>query len=230
MESMDRLSKLLSVAIAVLIVIAGVEAYIIQIESSNIEVRRVHVACIGDSLTRGTEYTLFLWDQLGSDYIIGDFGVGGTTVTWASEKPYMNESAFKLAQNFQPDIVIIMLGTNDATEGLNETTETFIEDYKTLLSAFLSLQTNPDIWVVQPPPIYNSTGLSNTVLVSRVLPGIEAVANQTGVTLVDAYTPLLNHADYFTDGVHPDADGAKIIADTIYAKIAPILPQPSAST
>jgi sialate O-acetylesterase len=70
-----------------------------------------------------------------------------------------------------------------------------------------------------PPPIYNSTGLSNTLLNSRVLPGIQTVAAQTGATLIDANTPLQNKADLFTDGVHPDADGAKIIADAIYAKL-----------
>ncbi|HSV50094.1 MAG TPA: hypothetical protein VLH35_07230, partial [Candidatus Acidoferrales bacterium] len=58
MDGMDRLSKLLSVAVAVLIVLAGIEAYIIQTESSRVEVQPVRVACVGDSLTRGTEYTL----------------------------------------------------------------------------------------------------------------------------------------------------------------------------
>lgn len=220
---MDRLSKLLSVALAVLIVIAGVEAYIIQINSIK-SASPVRVACIGDSLTRGTEYTLFLWDHLGStNYLLSDFGVGGTTISMVSEKPYRNQSAYTLAQDFQPNIVIIMLGTNDASDGVNEDTASFIADYKTLIATFQALSTKPSIYLVMPPPIYNSAGLSNIILNSRVLPGIQTVATQTGVTLIDANTPLQNKADLFTDGVHPNADGAKIIADTIYAKLAPAL-------
>jgi acyl-CoA thioesterase I len=218
---MDRLSKLLSIALAALIVVAGVEAYIIQTHPTNNSTVPVRVACVGDSLTRGTEYTLFLWDHLGStNYLLSDFGVGGTTVSNTSEKPYTNQSAYVLAQSYQPKIVIIMLGTNDACEGVNETTASFAADYKTLIAAFQALPTKPTIYLVMPPPIYNSTGLSNTILNSRVLPGIQTVAAQTGATLIDANTPLQNKADLFTDGVHPDADGAKIIADAIYAKLA----------
>ncbi len=220
---MNRLTKLLSLAVVVLVVLAGIEAYLIQTTPSRAnENEPIRVACVGDSLTRGTEYTLFLWEQLGSDYIISDFGVGGTTVSAASEKPYMNESAFKLAQNFQPSVVIIMLGTNDA--GINETQEAFIADYTTLIASFQSLKTSPEVLIVQPPPIYNNTSLSNAILVNRILPGIQAVADRTGVTLVDAYTPLLSHPDYFADGVHPNADGAKIIAESIYAALAAELP------
>jgi lysophospholipase L1-like esterase len=218
---MDRLSKLLAITLTVLIIIAGFEAYIIQTKPTNSVSSPVRIACVGDSLTRGTEYTLFLWDHLGStNYLLSDFGVGGTTVSMASEKPYRNQSAYTLAQYFQPNIVIIMLGTNDASDGANKDTASFVADYKTLIAPFQALPTKPSIYLVMPPPIYNSTGLSNAVLNRRVLPGIQTVASQTGATLIDANTPLLNKADLFTDGVHPDADGAKIIADTIYAKLA----------
>lgn len=216
---MNRTSKLLSVALIVLVIIAGVEAYIIQSTPLNAsKAEPIRVACVGDSLTRGTEYTLFLWGHLGSDYIISDFGVGGTTVSTTSDKPYMNQSAFELAQSFQPNIVIVMLGTNDA--GLNESTEAFKVDYTTLIEAFQSLQTKPAIFIVQPPPIVNSTALSNTRLVGTINPAIASVADQTGATLVDAYTPMLSHANDYTDGVHPNADGAEIIADTIYASLS----------
>jgi acyl-CoA thioesterase I len=219
LESMNRTSKLLSIAVAVLVVLAGLEAYVIVFTPDNApHSEPIRVACVGDSLTRGTEYTLFLWDRLSSDYIISDFGVGGTTVAVHSDKPYMKQSAFLLARNFQPDIVIVMLGTNDA--GLNETKEAFVADYIALITSFQGLQTKPDIFVVKPPPIYNSTILSNAKLVGTIIPAIEDVAHQPGVTLVDAYTPMLNHGDDYTDGVHFNADGAKIVADAIYAGLS----------
>ena len=219
MDNMNRTLKLLSVAVVVLVALAGVEAYIIQttpLSASNTE--PIRVACVGDSLTRGTEYTLFLWEHLGAGYILSDFGVGGTTVSSSSEKPYVNQSAFQLAQSFQPNIVIIMLGTNDA--GLNQSTEAFTKDYTTLIEAFQALQTKPSIFIVQPPPIVNSTALSNGKLIGTIIPAIAAVADQTGATLVDAYTPMLNHGSDYTDGVHFDADGAKIVADTIFGSLS----------
>lgn len=214
---MNRITKLLTISVIALILIAGTEAYIIQISNTQL----VRIACVGDSLTRGTEYTLFLWEHLGPNYIISDFGVGGTTASRSSEKPYLNESGFQLAVDFHPNIVIIMLGTNDA--GIDQTTEAFTSDYVTIITAFQNLNTKPDVFIVQPPPIYNSTALSNNALIGKIIPGIQAAAQQTAATLIDANTPLLNHASYFYDGIHPDADGAKIIADTIYAKLQPTL-------
>jgi acyl-CoA thioesterase I len=215
---MNRSVKLLAVAVVVLVVLTGIEAYVIETTPlSASKAEPVRVACVGDSLTRGTEYTLFLWTDLGSGYTISDFGVGGTTVSATSEKPYMNESAFQLAQNFQPDVVIIMLGTNDA--GLDQPKEAFTQDYAKIIESFQTLQTKPAVFIVQPPPIVNSTALSNSRLADTLIPAIQAVAAQTGAALIDAYTPMLNHSGDYTDGVHPNADGAKIIADTIYSSL-----------
>ena len=218
---MNRTTKLLSLVIAVLIVLAGTEAYILQTTpKSTSSVEPIRIACVGDSITRGTEYTLDLWSNLGPDYIIGDFGVGGTTVSINMGNPYMNSSAFSLAKEFQPTIVIIMLGTNDANIDLNEPASAFISDYVKLITAFQSLPSNPQIWIVQPPPIFGNTlPLKNSILVDTILPSIQTVANQTGVHLIDANTPLLDHPDYFTDGVHPNGQGAQIIADSIYAEL-----------
>jgi lysophospholipase L1-like esterase len=40
-----------------------------------------------------------------------------------------------------------------------------------------------------------------------------------GFALIDAYTPLLDDSEYFEDGVHPNVEGAHIIADVVYAAI-----------
>lgn len=217
---MNCTTKLLSIVIAVLIVIAGTEAYILHSTPQNTNTESIRIACVGDSITRGTEYTLDLWSNLGPDYIIGDFGVGGTTVSINKGNPYMNSSAFSLAKEFKPTIVIIMLGTNDANIDLNESAPAFISDYVKLVTAFQSLPSNPQIWVVQPPPIFDNTlPLKNNILVDTILPSIQKVANQTSVHLVDANSPLLDYPDYFTDGVHPNGQGAQIIADAIFAEL-----------
>jgi acyl-CoA thioesterase-1 len=205
---MNATVKLLATAVIVLIAVAGVQTYLLVTPNKPVQ-PEVRVACVGDSITRGTEYTLDLWAHLGSNYVIGDFGVGGATVSLHSEAAYMNKTAFETSKQFQPDIVIVMLGTNDADQTLNS-----------LLDAFHNLPTNPEVYIMQPPPIFNtSINLSGELFAHIVQPGISEVVNQTGLTVIDAYSPLVGHPDLFIDGVHPKAEGAQVIADAVYATV-----------
>jgi hypothetical protein len=90
---MNATVKLLATAVIVLIAVAGVQTYLLVTPNKPVQ-PEVRVACVGDSITRGTEYTLDLWAHLGSNYVIGDFGVGGATVSLHSEAAYMNKTAF----------------------------------------------------------------------------------------------------------------------------------------
>jgi lysophospholipase L1-like esterase len=56
-------------------------------------------------------------------------------------------------------------------------------------------------------------------LVQNVIPGIQQVANELHLPTINVYSSLLNHSDLFYDGVHPRAEGAQIIADTVYAAL-----------
>jgi lysophospholipase L1-like esterase len=217
---MNRTTKLLSLTITALIIFAGFEAFMVATVGNENQPSPLRVACIGDSITRGTEYTLDLWAMLGANYIVGDFGVGGATVSLHSASAYMNKTELGVAKQFEPNIVIVMLGTNDADKTLNETQTDFVSDYIALLSQFQMLPNKPAVYIVESPPIYNSTAnLSGAIFAQMVLPGIKEVANQTGLPLIDAYTPLLGHPDYFIDGIHPKAEGAQIIAETVYSAI-----------
>lgn len=115
---------LLAVGLAILIV-SSVVASLFMLSDGNKDpsAGKIRVACVGDSITGGTDYPADLWMLLGANYTVGIFGVGGSTVALDSGKPYMNESAFQDAKKFQPDIVIIMLGTNDANHSFDKTTK-----------------------------------------------------------------------------------------------------------
>lgn len=219
---MNRTTKLLSAAVIALIIIASTEGALLASTTTTTQPPQpIRVACIGDSITRGTEYTLDLWALIGPDYVIGDFGVGGATVSLHSEAAYMNKTACETAKAFEPDMVFVMLGTNDADKTLNETTEEFVADYILLLEEFEELPTKPEMYLMMPPPIYNtSLSLSGELFAERVQPGIREVADQTGLTLIDAYSPLLGHPDLFVDGVHPTAGGAQKIAEAVYAAVS----------
>ena len=207
--------KMLSfAAVALIIILTALSIFeFIQLHSDN----QIRVACIGDSITMSTQYPLDLWGSLGSGYIVGDFGVGGAAVSQFTNMSYLHLPALETAKMFRPNIVIFMLGTNDAYTTFNETDSAFIADYVKLVGEFQSLSTKPVIWLVEPPPIYNnSIFLSDDVLIQKVIPNVQQVANQTHLKLIDAHTPLLKHSELFLDGVHPSADGARLLADTIY--------------
>jgi acyl-CoA thioesterase I len=53
------------------------------------------------------------------------------------------------------------------------------------------------------------------------------VANQLGLPTIDVYAPLLDHPEYFFDGVHPNNEGSIIIAEKIYSAVLSDLPSPS---
>jgi lysophospholipase L1-like esterase len=180
----------------------------------------IRVACIGDSITRGTEYPTDLAMLLGSNYSVENFGISGATIRFDSNKPYMNQTAFRKATEFEPKIVIIMLGTNDANPDLKQNTSNFEDNYITLIRAFQSLESKPKVLIALPPPVFNNTiGFSPEIFSQNIVPDIELVANKTKLPIIDIYSSFLGHPQYFTDGVHPTDEGAKIIANITYNMI-----------
>ena len=178
------------------------------------------VACVGDSITEITSYVSTLQAKMNQTSTIGNFGASGATVSLSSVEPYLLENISKDAQSFQPATIIILLGTNDARQDVYPYIDTFVSDYKVLISKFQALESNPKIYLALPPPIFNNTiGISISHLADEVIPRIRQVANETGLPLIDTYTSMLNHPEYFVDGVHPNDDGARVIAETIYKEI-----------
>jgi lysophospholipase L1-like esterase len=157
----------------------------------------IRVACVGDSITEGSYYPSDLQGLLGKNYTVGNFGAGGSTVLFSSDKPYIYRIAFQKAMAFHADIVVIMLGTNDATPKYYGKIDNFDRDYKMLIGQFKA--ENPQIWLV--------------------IPRIEQVATELGLPIIDVYTLLLNHPEFFTDGVHPGSEGAETVAAAVYQAI-----------
>jgi lysophospholipase L1-like esterase len=171
---------------------------------NKVEALPTRVACVGDSITAITRYPSDLQSFLGPNYSVKNFGVNGSTVLL----------------NFKPNIVIIMLGTNDDLEMLRPSNASFEEDYIKLISAFQQLESNPRIWVVEPPPIFsNSSDLSIPYFNGIIVPKIQEMANQTNLPIIDVYNAFGNHSDYFVDGVHPNSQGAALIASEVYKAI-----------
>ncbi len=182
--------------------------------------RSIRVACIGDSITELSTYPTDLQELLGPAYYVREFGVAGTTVLFDTYHPYIDQLRFQSSKAFLPDIVVVLLGTNDARSDNYQSIINFVADYKQLISEVQELESNPRIILVTPPPIFeNKLDLHNENLVEGVIPGIQQVSHELGLNLVDLYTPLDGHSEYFVDGVHPNYDGSVLIASEIYVAI-----------
>ncbi len=189
-------------------------------DSNNI----IRVACIGDSITYGStiadreqdSYPAQLGRMLGDRYECRNFGVSGATMLKRGDKPYWNQTAFAKAQEWNPDIVVIKLGTNDTKPQNWQYASEYGPDYLAMIDVFKSLSSRPRIWVCMPVPAYPGRwGITDAVVREGVIPIVREVAENAGVKLIDLYHPFVGQADLFPDTVHPNAAGAKKIAEIV---------------
>jgi len=226
-KSMKKKTKLMALAIAIIILFSPLAVFRIVILQNSKEPAvstdgPIRVACVGDSITEITGYPSDLQSMLGDNYTVGNFGATGSTVLLDSWKPYMNQTQFENAEAFEPNIVVIMLGTNDDLKELESYNESFEVDYATLISSFQQLPSNPQILIANSPPIFsNSSDLNPSYLADTIIPKTDDLANKMSLPIIDVYDSFGNHTDYFQDGVHPNSEGAALIATDVCCTIDP---------
>jgi acyl-CoA thioesterase I len=217
----SKRKRIITVAVASLLVALSLTIVFSEILANNVNANLFRVACLGDSITEIYGYPEYLQTLLGNNSIVKNFGVTGATVNFYTDKPYYFEPMFRSAKNFLPTTVVIMLGTNDARTNVYQQIINFTTDYERVINRTQGWNSTRQIFLVIPPPIFNNTlDLNGTIFVEDVIPRIEQVANDLGLPIIDVYTPLLNHPEYFPDGVHPNKEGARIIANTVYKAIS----------
>jgi len=185
----------------------------------------IRVACVGDSITFGAgikdrrwyNYPRQLGRMLGDKWNVRNFGVSGATLLKKGDKPYWNEQAFQEALAFNPHAVVIKLGTNDTKPQNWEHKDEFLSDYKDMIDLFEALPSNPRIWICLPVPAYpQHWGISDERIRQGVIPLTEQIADESGVRAIDLYQPLGGKPQLFPDLIHPNAEGATLIAVEVY--------------
>ena len=186
---------------------------------------QIKVACVGNSITEGwggnPSYVPTLQKLLGTDYIVQNDGKSGATVLKKGDVPYWKQGAFSRALKSNADIITIMLGTNDTKpQNWNSYSSEFKSDYAALIDTLQSANKNAQIFPVIPVPVCRDNyGIRNEILKLEI-PIIKEIANEKGLTIIDANTPLLSFCSYFSDGVHPNAAGADTIASVLFRSIS----------
>jgi lysophospholipase L1-like esterase len=61
----------------------------------------------------------------------------------------------------------------------------------------------------------DNTNYNSTYLADNIIPQIDNVANNLNLPSIDVYNAFGNNSQYFMDGVHPNSDGAAIIASEV---------------
>lgn len=185
----------------------------------------VRIACVGDSITYGygvkpwpkASYPTRLGVLLGKGYCVNNFGFSSRTTGEHGDTPYTREKLFQKSLRFRPDIVVIMLGTND-TKPINwNGAEAFCEDLRRIIRAYQDLPENPTVLLLTPPPAFSSAfGIDGGRLKREVRQSVKMAAEAENTSFLDLYSALDGHPEWFLDGIHPNADGAKAIAETVF--------------
>ena len=91
-------------------------------------------------------YPMKLGQMLGDEYEVKNFGLGGRTLLKKGDYPYTNDNTYNITLNWEPDIIIIKLGTNDSKpHNWSTYGKHFVSDYESLIKRYQSLPSNPRI-------------------------------------------------------------------------------------
>lgn len=193
---------------------------------------QVKIACVGDSITYGygvdswqeNNYPAQLQKAIGDGFCVNNFGYSGRTAQSTGDRAYEKEKLYEQSKAFEPDIVIFMLGSNDS-KPYNWDKDNFISDYKALVESYVNLPCKPQVYLMVPPPVFEVDGkvkydIQKDIIADEIVPAIKQTAKETGLECIDLYEIFEGKEQLFSDGCHPTATGAKIIAATVQMKIS----------
>ncbi len=190
---------------------------------------KTKVACIGNSITYGYGlaaeereqlcYPGRLQSILGDRYEVGNFGHSGATLLVSGHNPYVRLPECRGALEMKPDIAVIHLGVND-TDPRNwpNYSDFFIRDYGALIDSLRAVNPQVRIMIARLTPIGAKhyrfrTGTRDWRLLEQE--AIECVSRLKGVELIDFDIPLRDRQNLMPDGIHPDATGYGILAESV---------------
>ena len=185
----------------------------------------LRIICVGDSITYGqgvigsrpvSAYTAYLAEMI-PDSTVVNYGLCNRTLLSSGNMPYTEETLFDASHSEKADVVIIMLGSNDSKPMFWDK-EKYAAEYREFIKSYISMSSSPDVYIMIPPRVYaeQDTGNCNDATIGGELADtVRALGAELGVEVIDLYTLTTDHPEWFTDGLHPNADGNFAIAEEI---------------
>lgn len=177
------------------------------------------LACVGDSITggfgvtKGMTYPDQIAKMLGNNCEVRNFGLGGSYLLG-----YQSTVEFKNAKDFNPDMVVIMLGTNDVRPlAWKNSKPNFVRDYLSMIKQFSELPSKPRVFICYPPTITEPDGSEENIL--ELIPLMDDVARQAKVGIIDIHGAFKGKGELIPDKIHPNDAGQTIIATTIHKEL-----------
>jgi lysophospholipase L1-like esterase len=201
----------------------------------------LRVACVGDSITwgQGVEprsqrgrlaYPGLLQERLGAGYLVRSFAFPGATATRGSRLPFAGRVEHQAALAFEAQVVLLMLGTNDAGAWASSASASFLRDYRQLVTEFQALPSRPRVIVLIPLPALDNGAEPRqrlrTHLESDVQPGLRRLAAELGLQTIDLPALVAVDRQRMPDGLHP---GNAIHAEMAALAAAAVAPPPRAA-
>ena len=223
------ISWMLSVCL-VLSLLVGVQVPVRAAENGKIK-----VTCVGDSITagykstNGQSYPTQLQALLGDGYEVLNVGSSGSTVRRSVDEAYSKTNKYKTGLASNPDIVIIMIGTNDSVKFNLKSENTdlkaeFRRDYAALIEEYQNCGTNPKIILGLPTTSVSEKNVEDDrddKNEAFVIPIIKELAAEYKLQLLDTHTytgawvreSSGQRYNYLADGLHPNNAGYGKLAD-----------------
>ncbi len=187
------------------------------------------IVFLGDSITYGIgldspstqNYSAQLSTLLAdTTWSVESFGITSTTMIKKGSPSYWDSQEFARAKVSEPNIVVIFLGLNDVKPKNWKYKDQFIPDYHSFINTFLALASQPQIFLVLPTPSFGSLeGITDTKITNELIPKINQVASLYNIEVIDLHSYFVDKSYLFPDTIHPNKDGAKIIAQIVHGNI-----------
>ena len=193
------------------------------------------IVALGDSITFGSGvkktrksdcWEAKLEKLFGGSYQVLNYGISGATLQDEGNKPYWNMPEKRLqgypqaALALNPEIVILMLGTNDSKpynwnrQRYEAQLDLRVKELKASCARLI---------LMCPPFACPADGseevafdIKNETIRDEVVPIVKKCAEDNQVACIDLYSLTDGHSEYFADGVHPNSFGNRVIAAEIH--------------
>ncbi len=177
---------------------------------------------LGDSLTYGYPFgNKYSWVELVSQKLgtpIENSGINGNTLRDMYQRLLFDVIDVK------PDYVLLMGGANDVYQGYKA--ENLEQNFLKITQALEDHKIAPI--VLLPPPVEEK---SLEAILDEFRNFLKKTAKKRKWSLIDLYQPFLDpkkktkriQAGLLEDGVHPSANGYRLMADTVYPALNKLL-------
>lgn len=225
---------------------------------------RLRIGCVGDSLTRGDglhehppkhrvpanrlrekqrplrergNYPAVLQRLVGKRFDVRNYGHGGATAcaaTGGQGPPYNSTREYAAALRFEPNVVVLMLGTNDAKRHFYRSYACG-HDGRGLRAGLVDIIANfarspnpPRLLLLLPPPeilVAKVWGIEQALLVEarRVVAEVGQQQHSSAASMEVALAPPLpipaRQALYTDDLLHLNANGSALLACAVHAEL-----------